>query len=66
MIAPQTSYAISLMLTHFRYTLALSYIEHIMFAFYATLFTNNAHIASDMSISDIANDSSILSTEEGM
>jgi Xaa-Pro aminopeptidase len=30
LIAPQTSYAISLMLTHFRYTLAPSYIEHMM------------------------------------
>ena len=28
--------------------------------------TNNAHIASDMSISDIANDSNILSTGEGI
>lgn len=37
-----------------------------MFALYAALLTNNAHIASDMSISDIANDSSILSTEEGI
>ena len=27
------------------------------------LLTNEAHIASDMSISDVANDSSILSTE---
>ncbi|KAF9557488.1 Creatinase/aminopeptidase [Agrocybe pediades] len=30
LIAPQTSYAISLMLTHFRYTIAPSYIEHMM------------------------------------
>ena len=30
LIAPQTSYAISLMLTHFRFTLAPSYIEHMM------------------------------------
>ncbi|KDR67798.1 hypothetical protein GALMADRAFT_257642 [Galerina marginata CBS 339.88] len=30
LIAPQTSYAISLMLTHFRYTVAPSYIEHMM------------------------------------
>ena len=40
--------------------------ERIYFAFNAILLTNNAHIASDMSISDIANDSSILSTEEGI
>jgi len=30
LIAPQTSYAISLMLTHFRYTIAPSYVEHMM------------------------------------
>ncbi|KAF8907938.1 peptidase M24, structural domain-containing protein [Gymnopilus junonius] len=30
LIAPQTSYAISLMLTHFRYTVAPSYVEHMM------------------------------------
>ncbi|KAJ3492177.1 hypothetical protein NLJ89_g11269 [Agrocybe chaxingu] len=30
LIAPQTSYAISLMLTHFRYTIAPSHIEHMM------------------------------------
>jgi len=30
LIAPQTSYAISLMLTHFRYTVAPSHIEHLM------------------------------------
>ena len=30
LIAPQTSYAICLMLTHFRFTLAPSYIEHMM------------------------------------
>ena len=37
------------------------YFHHIPF-----YLTNNAHIASDMSISDIANDASILSTEEGI
>jgi Xaa-Pro aminopeptidase len=30
LIAPQTSYAISLMLTHFRYTVAPSHIEYMM------------------------------------
>ena len=40
--------------------------ERIYLPYDATLLTNNAHIASDMSISDIANDSSILSTEEGI
>lgn len=30
LITPQTSYAISLMLTHFRFTLSPSYIEHMM------------------------------------
>jgi Xaa-Pro aminopeptidase len=30
LIAPQTSYAISLMLTHIRYTIAPSFIEHMM------------------------------------
>ncbi|TFK44086.1 aminopeptidase-P [Crucibulum laeve] len=30
LISPQTSYAISLMLTHFRYTVAPSYVEHMM------------------------------------
>ena len=33
---------------------------------YTTLLIVNAHIASDMSISDVANDSSILSTDEGI
>jgi hypothetical protein len=35
-------------------------------AYIFILLTNNAHIASDMSVSDVANESSILSTEEGM
>jgi hypothetical protein len=38
----------------------------IVSAYIFILLTNNAHIASDMSVSDVANESSILSTEEGM
>ena len=40
--------------------------ELIYLLYITVLLTYNAHIASDMSISDIANDSSILSTEEGI
>lgn len=38
-----------------------------LYALYFTfLLSNNAHIASDISMSDVANESSILSSEEGM